>query len=335
MEPEISGLLPGKPRKSMKIDTRRMTCRMKRQSARAVALWLMLLTATSAAVADHPELVSSPITDLSAIEEISKFRSGAGHDFSYDPTFPFGSSDSTEPPSSMKHYFAPYSFQNGDQHSVPVYAPFAGEITRVTDESGSAGTNKRVEIRSDTHPEYMLVVFHIKLGTRYPQILDDWPIEFWPTHQADDSDYETRDVAAGDLLGYADMRDSHDFDIAVLFTDTDGERYWISYFELVPESLFSNYSERGIARSDLSISKADRLLTPVDWWGGRNEDDWVGLTQAVPLDPWISVMALGTLSLLWIFFLRREPLAKVAPSQAQNGQSAGGANRQTSLSTFR
>ena len=131
------------------------------------------------------------------------------------------------------------------------------------------------------------------------------------------------------------MRDSHDFDIAVLFTDTDGERYWISYFDLVPESLFSDYSDRGIARSDLSISKADRLLTPVDWWGGRNEDDWVGLTQAVPLDPWISVMALGTLSLLWIFFLRREPLAEVAPSQAQNGQSAGGANRQTSLSTFR
>jgi len=135
-----------------------------------------LATAIATEVAAHPELVSADITDIAFIEEISKFRSGAGHDFSYDATFPFGASDSTEPPSSMKHYFAPYSFYNGDQHTVPVYAPFAGEITRVTDESASAGFNKRVEIQSSANPEYLLVVFHIKLGFAYPQILNDWPI---------------------------------------------------------------------------------------------------------------------------------------------------------------
>ena len=253
------------------------------RGSRSVASFLLLGLATAIAteVAAHPELVSADITDITFIEEISKFRSGAGHDFSYDATFPFGASDSTEPPSSMKHYFAPYSFYNGDQHTVPVYAPFAGEITRVTDESASAGFNKRVEIQSSANPEYLLVVFHIKLGFAYPQILNDWPIEFWPSHQEDDVDYTTRTVAAGDLLGYADMRDSHDFDVAILFTDIDGERYWVSYFDLMPDSLFLSYSNRGIARSDLSISKEDRLLAPVDWWGGRNDEDWVTLVQAM------------------------------------------------------
>ena len=307
---------------------------VKSQSALVMVLSVILFAAAAPVSADHPELLSSPITDLSAIEEISKFRSGAGHDFSYDPTFPFGSSDTTEPPSNMKHYFAPYSFLNGDQHSIPVYAPFAGEITRVTDESASAGINKRVEIRSSVDPDYLLVVFHIKLGQDYPQILNDWPIELWPAHQADDTEYTTTSVAAGDLLGYADMRDSHDFDIAILFTDSDGERYWVSYFDLMPDSLFANYSSRGIARSDLSISKEDRLLTPVDWWGGRNEDDWVGLTQSVPLEPWISTMALGTLCLTLALFTmaRRSLIHEPLPTQ---DQSAGGAKRQTSLSTFK
>ncbi|MEE3327061.1 MAG: hypothetical protein VX252_06995 [Myxococcota bacterium] len=299
------------------------------------ALFLGLIPTVATSVTAHPELVSSEITDLATIEEISKFRSGAGHDFSYDATFPFGSSDSTEPPSSMKHYFAPYAFHNGDQYSVPVYAPFAGEITRVTEESGSWGVNKRVEIQSATHPEYTLIVFHINLGNDYPQILNDWPIEFWPTHQEDDADYTTRSVAPGDLLGYADMRDSHDFDIAVLFTDTDDERYWISYFDLMSDALFLNYSSRGLLRSDLSISKADRLLTPVDWWGGRNEDDWVSLVQAVPLDPWVSATAVATLSLLLLLFLKPTSMKPVRFSRARNDQSAGGAKRQTSLSTFK
>ena len=318
----------------MKIKMKKLNCRMKQQGALTAVLWLSLLTPLAPALAEHPELVSSPITDLSTIEEISKFRSGAGHDFSYDATFPFGASDSSEPPSNMKHYFAPYSFQNGDQHTVPVYAPFSGEITRVTDESGSAGINKRVEIRSSVDPDYLLVVFHIKLGQDYPQILSDWPIEFWPSHQEDDADYTTTLVAPGDLLGYADMRDSHDFDIAVLFTDTDGERYWISYFDLMPDSLFTNYGSRGIARNDLSISKEDRLLTPVDWWGGRNEDDWVSLTQSVPLEPWISATALGSICLMLTFFLRARE-SSIHDPLPRSDQSTGGAKRQTSLSTFK
>ena len=245
----------------------------------------------------HPTLVSSPLTDLSLIEEISKFRSGAGHDFSYDASFPFGSSDATEPASSMKHYLAPYSVWSGDQSTVPVYAPFAGEIVRVTDEGSGTSANKRIEIESSTDSAYVLILFHIDLDEDYPQILDDWPIEFWPSHQPDDSSYVTTTVAAGDLIGYADMRSAHDFDVAVLWTDTDGSRYWVSYFDLVPDALFQAYEERGATRSDMTISKADRIATPVTWWGGRNDDDWVLLSRAVPIAPWMRGLLFVTLVL--------------------------------------
>ena len=238
-------------------------------------------------VSAHPTLVSSPLTELSLIEEISKFRSGAGHDFSYDASFPFGASDATEPPSSMKHYLAPYAAWSGDQTTVPVYAPFPGEIVRVTDEGSGSSTNKRIEIESSADSAYLLILFHIDLDEDYPQILNDWPIEFWPSHQPDDSSYVTTTVAAGDLIGYADMRSAHDFDVAVLWTDTDGSRYWISYFDLVPDSLFEAYEDRGATRSDMTISKADRIATPVTWWGGRNDDDWVMFARAVPIAPWM------------------------------------------------
>lgn len=252
----------------------------------AFSALLTVLSGTSWA-ASHPTLVSSRLTNLAMIEEISKFRSGAGHDFSYDASFPFGASDSTEPASSMKHYLAPYSAWSGDQSTVPVYAPFAGEIVRVTDEDNGSSVNKRVEIESSMNAAYLLILFHLKLDDDYPQILNDWPVEFWPAHQPDDSSYTTTTVAAGDLLGYADMRTAHDFDVAVLWTDSDGSAYWISYFDLMPDALFEAYEQRGATRPELTISKADRIATPVTWWGGLNLDDWVVLSRTVPIAPWL------------------------------------------------
>ena len=270
--------------------------------AAAALLWAQT---TSTAQAAPPALVSAPVTDLSMIEEISKFRSGAGHDFSYDATFPFGATDATEPASSMKHYFAPWATYSGDRSTVPVYAPFAGEITRVTEETNGAITNKRVEIQSSMAPDYLLVIFHIDLDEDYPQIWNDWPAHLWPAHQPDDTTYVTRTVAAGDLLGYADMRSAHDFDVAVLWTDTDGSRYWVSYFDLVPDSLFTAYEARGVAHSSLKISRAERLATPVTWWGGRNDDDWVLLAASAPVPPFALALTAGTLGGLAARRLRR------------------------------
>tara|TARA_S200000501_G_scaffold378210_1_gene439738 strand:- start:2761 stop:3249 length:489 start_codon:yes stop_codon:yes gene_type:complete len=138
----------------------------------------------------HPDLIQTNLTDLHYIEEISKFRSGAGHEFFYDATFPFGATDNSEPPSSMKHYLSPYAAykdSNGTNNLVPVYAPFAGDIVRVTNENCCGFINKRVEIQSLDNNAYTLIIFHINLNEAYPQIYNDWPAHLWPAHLPDDS----------------------------------------------------------------------------------------------------------------------------------------------------
>ena len=81
----------------------------------------------------HPELVEADVTDLDLIFEISRFRSGAGHDFSYfrevfspeamdviNDIDKFFATDTSEPESSMKHYYVPYLGFKGGQATVPV-----------------------------------------------------------------------------------------------------------------------------------------------------------------------------------------------------------------------
>jgi hypothetical protein len=271
------------------------------------AVSLLLLTAPSDllhATSIHPELVESHVTNPNMIHEISKFRSGAGHDFSYDASFAyageyFSATDASEPDSSMKHYFAPYDTYKGDQATVPVYAPLDGVLTRVTDEThpdDATLTNKRIELTSSDDPGYTVVLFHVNLVEAYPQILNDWPVEAWPSHQPDDPSYDTNTVSAGDFLGYADMRFSYDFDVAVLYAVSSTEKYWGSLFDLMPDSLFDRYENRGATRAAMSISKAERLANPVTWWDGRNDNDWVTLNQ-VPEGSSLGILVAGLLML--------------------------------------
>jgi len=274
------------------------------------------LAGTARAFTVHPELVEADVTDLDLTFEISRFRSGAGHDFSYfrevvppevmaviDGIDNFFATDMAEPESSMKHYYSPYALhkqENGDNKTIPVYAPFAGTITRVTEEVREADTsivNKRVEITSSYDADYTAVLFHLNLDSAYPQIFNDYPEipGIW-AHQADDPTYSTLAVEAGEFLGYADMRSSNDFDVAVLFNDSMDDK-WISLFDLMPDSLFAAYEARGVDRSDTIISKAYRQANPVTW-GLRNDDDWMTLTP-VP-EP-------GALSLIMAAFMCMRP----------------------------
>ena len=102
-------------------------------------------------------------------------------------------------------------------------------------------------------------------------------------------------MSAGDFLGYADMRMANDFDIAVLYAprqriaadpdlcdfistewcedhygDFTGDLYWISLFDLMPDSVFAAYETRECAsREAMQFSKAEREADPIDDWGGR------------------------------------------------------------------
>ena len=288
-------------------------------------IWLLfgIVLPTARGSTIHPELVEADVTDLAVIHEISKFRSGAGHDFTYfkQDTLPpvsgdalaqalamisgidnFFATDTSEPESSMKHYYSPYAAdkgEEGDNTTIPVYAPFAGTITRVTEEIREADdsiVNKRVEITSDTDPNYTAVLFHLNLNDTYPQIFNDYPdiVDIW-SHQPDDPDYSTRGVAAGDLLGYADMRLSNDFDVAVLFNDSADDK-WISLFELMPDALLAAYQARGVDVADTYITKAYREIHPVTW-GLRNDDDWMTL-DPIPEPSILAVLVLGGFAVL-------------------------------------
>jgi len=269
----------------------------------------------------HPELVEAHVTDLDMILEFSKFRSGAGHDFTYfRDTLPaaamttiagidnFFANDTSEPESSMKHYYSPHHAhkqENGDNTTIPVYAPFAGNITRVIEESREEDpsvVNKRVEITATADTDYTAILFHLNLDDAFPQIFNDYPtIDGIWTHQEDDPTYTTLEVEAGDFLGYADMRLSNDFDVAVLFNDTTDDK-WVSLFELMPDSLFSDYEVRGVDRVDTIISKDFRLANPVTW-GERNENDWVKFT-AVP-EPGSLPLLLTSLGCLLLAYNQR------------------------------
>ena len=249
-----------------------------------------ILGSPSSTYYPHKNIISAEFTDLSMIEEISKFRSGAGHDFSnFHNNLPEGcdvnignyfATVTDEPESSMKHYFLPYEEFRGDRVTIPVYAPFDGEITRVSYEQSESGLqNHRVEITSKDHPEYTAVIFHIDLVDKAPQALNDFPSECTQNSEPDDTEYETLDFEAGELLGYADLRDHSAFDIAILWTRDDGGRQWISMFELLPTWLIDTYYNRGHDGSgyllnDFTITKSYRENNTVDW-GVRNEFDWV------------------------------------------------------------
>jgi len=278
-------------------------------------------TCISQASTIHPELVEAHVTDLNLIVEISKFRSGAGHDFTYlrEELSPetvatieiienFFATDQSEPQSSMKHYYSPaasHKQENGNQSTIPIYAPFAGTISRVIEEVREADSsiiNKRVEITASDDTDYTAVLFHLNLDDAYPQIFNDYPTipEIW-THQIDDPAYSTRVVEAGDFIGYADMRLSNDFDVAVLFNDSTDDK-WISLFELMPDSLFANYEARGVDRTEMIISKEYRETHSVNW-DARNEDDWITLTPVPEPGP----LSLLLTTLLWLRPHRRFP----------------------------
>ena len=98
-------------------------------------------------------------------------------------------------------------------------------------------------------------------------------------------------------MGYADMRTGHDFDIAVLYSVSASEKYWVSYFDLMPDALFAAYSERGASRSELTIAKATRISNPIIWWGSREDDDWVEL-NVVPETGTLKIAIFGLLCFL-------------------------------------
>lgn len=161
-----------------------------------------------------PKLVRANYIDLDKIYRISTFRSAIGHDYS----------DQFESCRSMKHYFEPKS--SIDWSSIIIYSPVNGTINTIREEW--AGT--QLQIQSDEQPAYQFIIFHIKTVKAF-QVGDK--------------------VSAGEKLGNH-IGSQTMSDIAVGVNTTNGWKL-ISYFQLMPDSLFTFYLNRGIQKRETII----------------------------------------------------------------------------------
>lgn len=213
-----------------------------------------------------PQIIEAHAIRPADVEGISKFRSGAGHDFSAGG----------ETCRSMKHYFMPKGFaqytatnqQGGDEYLPPaptpettikIYSPLSGKITAIQSEQYPIG--KQIYIRSDTHSNITVRLFHV-----YPL----------------GSIKEGEKVTAGQQIG--EISKYQQTDIAVQARSRNGEQFF-SYFQMMPDALFIDYQKHGVQdRKALMISRAERDARPLQCNGEQfsqqnspssNNENWV------------------------------------------------------------
>lgn len=198
-------------------------------------------------VDNPPKFIQADFIDLSKIYSISKYRSGEGHDFS-------GNGETCR---SMKHYFTPQIDttikpekaadgrtippQPDGQHDIDIFSPVDGQITDIAQERLSVG--EQIYIKPAQAKDFTIRLFHVY-------------------KRADIKKGMT--VTAGQKIGVISGYSATD--IAV-----EGGRYqFVSYFQVMPDSLFEAYKQRGAAsRDDFIISRAYRDAHPIPC----NQDD--------------------------------------------------------------
>lgn len=157
-----------------------------------------------------PQFVQSDYIESAKIEKISRFRSGAGHDYS----------DDFESCRSMKHYFQPSNIVNWA--SIQIRSPVAGTVSRL-DQERSAGSGTQIRIKSNDFPAFYFILFHVQTNN---------PVSVGAS------------LSAGQLLGtHAGMQTTSDIAVGV---NTPTGWKLISYFEVMTDFLFATYQARGM-----------------------------------------------------------------------------------------
>lgn len=167
-----------------------------------------------------PRFVGTDYIESAKIQQISKFRSGEGHDYS----------DDFETCRSMKHYFQPKG--SVDWGSVRIFSPVNGTVADVIQEWAGA----QVAIKSEEYPAFRFIIFHINLTN---------PLKVGDV------------VSAGQQLG-THIGSQTMSDIAVGVNTPKGYAL-VSYFATIMDSVFQPYQARGVSsRETMVISKAAR-----------------------------------------------------------------------------
>jgi hypothetical protein len=173
-----------------------------------------------------------PATGGPLINQISRFRSSAGHDYS----------DSFETCRSMKHYFsAPNS-------STRLSAPVAGTVVRFD----NSGTESQIAIQADAQPAFWFTIFHlvfVKVFAVGEHVMEG---QYLGTHV---SDQTSSDMA---VLVNPNVTTG----LSASATQINGQL--VSYFDTLTDSAFAAFRLRGIsAPSSLIITQADRDAHPL------------------------------------------------------------------------
>lgn len=203
-----------------------------------------------------PKIIQVDWIDLSRISHISKFRSGSGHDFS-------GNGETCR---SMKHYFNAkrtneeellINENNGFppafslEGAIPIYSPVEGEIVTIKDDQ--SGLGKQVYIRPKNYQDFTIRLFHIFLLDGYA---------------------EGKKVSAGEQI--ANIGRIQNTDIAVSIGGSGSNRF-VSYFDVMPDEIFSKYQLAGIENRDqLIVTKEYRDAHPFKCkgeWFTENHDN--------------------------------------------------------------
>ena len=198
-------------------------------------------------VEDNDFITANPL-DLTQIKAISKFRSCEGHDYSGK-----NMDGETETNRSMKNYIEAISFFDKTTNQVKAFAPFDGKIVSVDVEENPRGM--QVGLSPTDGGNWRFVYFHIDL-------------------LADISDGTK--VSAGELIGYADLTDSANFDMVLKRTGGFSRKY-ASVFDYMEESVIQQYEAVGLTADNIVVTKDVRDANPCDFSHSANADGWITL----------------------------------------------------------
>lgn len=190
-----------------------------------------------------PQFVQADFIELDKIVALSKFRSGSGHDFS----------SGGETCRSMKHYFNVQMSAEGERlrsqnnglppgpdgkTDIKIYSPVDGKITSIKSDQMALG--EQIYIKPATASSYTVRLFHIyKLdGVKEGQI-----------------------VKAGEQIGVIGQYQNTDIAIE---SNRGFKPNFISYFEVMSDSIFAKYLARGVKdRNELIFTKEYRDANPL------------------------------------------------------------------------
>ncbi|CAN5152582.1 hypothetical protein BH11PAT4_BH11PAT4_6630 [soil metagenome] len=211
-----------------------------------------------------PQFIQADFIDLSKTYSVTQFRSGQGHDFS-------GAGETCR---SMKHYYIPKYDAAADANmrvvdgkklpalpdgktDIAIYSPVDGKITGITEEQTPIG--KQIRIVPDNAPQFAIRLFHVYIDESLT---------------AGVMGIGGSKVKAGQKIGV--IAKDQQTDISVQIGGSKLSDEYVSYFDVMPDSVFKAYLDRGAkSKSEFIITKEYRDAHPLTCGTGDERESFV------------------------------------------------------------